>query len=234
MAKPLKPFFRYFGSKWNIIKHYPEPKHKVLIEPFAGSATYSLHYPDKMVRLYDTNPHIVRAWDFLIHAKKKDVLGLKLPKKGQDLRQLGLDPGAESWIGFWIAQVGTHPQWTLTNWAFDKERGLLAKWDKIKCRTADQLKAIRHWTVELVSYEDIPNEKATWFVDPPYKVRGVSYGAHGSKHIDYKHLGKWCRERKGQVIVCEEYGMRWLPFKKLRVETGGKRASKNQEAIWIK
>ncbi len=34
----MMPFFTYFGGKWRGAKHYPEPKHSHIIEPFAGSA----------------------------------------------------------------------------------------------------------------------------------------------------------------------------------------------------
>lgn len=49
--KPLRPFFRYFGSKWLVGKHYPAPMHETIVEPFAGSACYSLHHFDRKVVL---------------------------------------------------------------------------------------------------------------------------------------------------------------------------------------
>jgi site-specific DNA-adenine methylase len=34
--------FSYYGSKSKIVKYYPCPAHDKIIEPFAGSARYSL------------------------------------------------------------------------------------------------------------------------------------------------------------------------------------------------
>jgi len=33
--------FSYYGSKSKIVDYYPPPKHKRIIEPFAGSARYT-------------------------------------------------------------------------------------------------------------------------------------------------------------------------------------------------
>ncbi len=54
--------------------------------------------------------------------------------------------------------------------------------------------------------------KATWFVDPPYQNMGKLYKEN---KIDYQELGTYCRERLGQVMVCENEGADWLPFEKL-------------------
>ncbi|KKK76293.1 hypothetical protein LCGC14_2865080, partial [marine sediment metagenome] len=34
----------YFGSKQSLVKYYPAPEYSDIIEPFAGSAKYSLKY----------------------------------------------------------------------------------------------------------------------------------------------------------------------------------------------
>jgi hypothetical protein len=36
--------------------------------------------------------------------------------------------------------------------------------------------------------------------------------------VDYVHLGKWCMERTGQLIVCDNTGADWLPFRPLTDE----------------
>ena len=33
----------YYGRKSKFINLYPKPKHNIIIEPFAGTAVYSLH-----------------------------------------------------------------------------------------------------------------------------------------------------------------------------------------------
>ena len=61
---------------------------------------------------------------------------------------------------------------------------------------------------------DIPNEKATWFIDPPYQFGGKYY-RHNGKKIDYEFLGEWCKNRDGQVIVCENHKADWMEFEPL-------------------
>lgn len=99
-------------------------------------------------------------------------------------------------------------------------------------RIASQVPHIRHWTISQASYDTIPNLKATWFIDPPYQVAGRAYRFHD---IDYPALGEWCRGRSGQVVVCENAGADWLPFRPFRTIKGleGRRGGKkSEEAIW--
>ena len=75
--------------------------------------------------------------------------------------------------------------------------------------------------VRLGDYRSAPDLEATWFVDPPYQpTRGMKTGqglgyAPGctSRELDYGELAEWCRSRRGQVIVCEQEGADWLPFR---------------------
>lgn len=54
---------------------------------------------------------------------------------------------------------------------------------------------------------------ATWFIDPPYcKTAGDRY-RWGASALDFDALGRWCRDRDGQTIVCEAEGADWLPFR---------------------
>ena len=94
---------------------------------------------------------------------------------------------------------------------------------------------IKHWTIERKSYEDIDNEKASWFVDPPY--RGRAGRAYKHSEIDFSSLALWCREREGQVLVCENSNSEpWLPFKPFRSILGANRttSSRNKmtEVLW--
>jgi hypothetical protein len=38
----LEPMFTYLGGKWRLAPKYPPPIHDTIIEPFCGSAGYSL------------------------------------------------------------------------------------------------------------------------------------------------------------------------------------------------
>jgi 16S rRNA G966 N2-methylase RsmD len=88
---------------------------------------------------------------------------------------------------------------------------------------------IRHWKTKLGSYEDLENEEATWFIDPPYQFGGHEY-KHSNKQIDFNKLGEWCKNRNGQIIVCENTKADWLPFKPM-IDMQGARF-KTTEAIW--
>ena len=77
------------------------------------------------------------------------------------------------------------------------------------------LRFIRHWKVIHGSYLDVEDDEATWFVDPPYQHAGKLY-RRGAGDIDFEHLGRWCRSRQGQVMVCEAEGADQLPFEPFR------------------
>ena len=76
----------------------------------------------------------------------------------------------------------------------------------------------------------MPNENATWFIDPPYEFGGEHY-KNGTKDIDFAILGDWCKSRNGQTIVCENMKANWLPFKPM-VKIQGACQTFTTEAIW--
>jgi hypothetical protein len=63
----LKPFFRYYGGKWRAVHRglYPQPLHRTIVEPFAGSAGYALHYPHHDIVLVERDPCIAGIWRWL-------------------------------------------------------------------------------------------------------------------------------------------------------------------------
>ncbi|WP_066043971.1 DNA adenine methylase [Bathymodiolus septemdierum thioautotrophic gill symbiont] len=84
----MKPFFSYYGSKYRLCQKgfYPAPKNgNVVIEPFAGSATYSVYHEVEYAILIDANPTIVGIWDYLINATTQQILSLPIfGKDGRD------------------------------------------------------------------------------------------------------------------------------------------------------
>ena len=225
------PFFTYFGGKWRIATKYPDPKYKIIIEPFAGSAGYSVKYAHPKVKLYDINEKIVSVWNYLINVKEKEIL--KLPEKFKDVRNTSACQEAQWLIGFWLNKGHTQPCYKPSKWMRDKIRPN-SMWGKaIKYRIISQLSLIRNWTCELKSFEDIPNINATYFIDPPYQRTGHLYPF---KDIDYDFLSKWCQTRKGQIIVCETSGANWLNFKSLgefKALEGKKGKKITKEYIWL-
>jgi hypothetical protein len=238
MGKRLQLFFTYFGGKWRIAKHYPAPEYASVIEPFAGSAGYSLHYPHKQVFLYDINPIICAVWDYLIHVSAADIL--KLPDAVEDVRTLPSHISQEArWlIGFWLNKGMISPCNIPGKWMRDHLRigqRLNSYWGAgIKQRIASQLEHIRHWKVQEGCYSDIQNDCATWFIDPPYELSGKKY-PHSD--IDYGHLAEWCQARNGQAIVCEQGNASWLPFghfREIKTLEGRKRSKRGSEVAWFK
>jgi hypothetical protein len=98
-------------------------------------------------------------------------------------------------------------------------------------RVAAQVEYIKHWKIIEGDYTLAPNIVATWFIDPPYERMG-SYYVHGSNEIDYSALAAWCLARRGQQIVCEQYGATWLPFRSMGTLKSGPRSGKSAEAVW--
>src|ERR1700743_2828997 len=72
----LRPFFSYMGSKYQLAKLYPEPRHSTIVEPFAGSAGYSLRYPDRDGVLVERYPILCEIWKWLINASPDDIRSL--------------------------------------------------------------------------------------------------------------------------------------------------------------
>ena len=234
MRKPLKPFFSYFGSKYFLAKHYPRPQHEVLIEPFAGSACYALHYHYKQVKLYDKYDAICGIWDYLIKAKKEEILDLPLIDFDKILDDYSQIPQEAKWlIGFWLAKARTVPTTKMSSYSTERfEIDRADSWNPAtKRRIANQVEFIRHWTIEQKSYEDLDNIQATWFIDPPYESEGKAY-KESSKNIDYNHLGEWCMGREGQVIVCESNKAKWLPFEPLKIILNSGRG-RTEEVVWL-
>lgn len=223
--KFLRPFFNFYGSKWLASPYYPMPIYDTIIEPFAGSAGYSLRNYDKKVCLYDIDPVICGMWDYLIKASSEEIM--KLPT---DENNMGNIPQEAKWlIGFWLAHGSSHPRKTRSPWG-KRDKTIKNFWgSEIIQRIATQVKYIRHWSIHNNSYEKIENKYATWFIDPPYIEKGFFYLYH---KIDYVHLGEWSKNRDGQIIVCEQDGSSWLPFEKFKNTKSILGNSK--EVIWTK
>lgn len=218
----------YYGAKTNVVRRYPPPKFGKIIEPFAGTARYSCLYWDREITLIDKYPVITDIWKWLQKCSKSDIT--KLPysfKKGESISDIKFDCIEAKWLmGFLIAKGVERPRLTIV------DRITLYRPNAVKFqlqRIASALDKIRHWKIIEGSYEDVPNEEATWFIDPPYQFGGHSY-VKSSKHIDFKHLAEWSREREGHVIVCENIKADWMDFKLMQGHHGTH--GPQQEAIW--
>ena len=159
----------------------------------------------------------------------KDITSLPHLKAGESVDDYEWDcEEAKHLIGFIISGGATQPKKSATRWKAEirpntqnyKKKPILSSLYKIK-----------HWKIECKSYEEIENQEATWFIDP--LRRGWDILQTQPKNIDFNHLSDWCREREGEVIVCEKQGASWLPFEPL-TEVKGLKTQNFQEAIWLK
>lgn len=211
--RALRPFFKFFGGKHRIAARYPAPEGDTIVEPFAGSAGYSTLYHDRNVVLVERDAEIASVWRYLIRAKPAEIRRLPLLRLDQTLDDLRrVPPEARALIGFWLRSGSTYPRKKPGAWMRSEKWPDRFWGEKVRERIASQVDRIKHWRIVEGSYEQAPDVKATWFIDPPYEVSGKSY-RHGSNAIDYRDLARWVHERKGLVIACEQAGARWLPFR---------------------
>lgn len=212
----------YYGSKSKLVNLYPEPKHDLIIEPFAGSARYALKYWDRDVIILDKHKPIIDLWNWLQKASDNDLDNLPRLREGENLDNFNLSYGEFLFMSFIVNEGNFGLRKTATKRAAPKIN------HKIET-TKDILPKIKHWDIRLGSYQDLDNVKATWFIDPPY-IDGGQYYPESNKNIDYTHLADWCKSRKGQVIVCENNNADWLPFTHLKEHWGG--IKKSTEVVY--
>lgn len=222
--------FSYYGSKSKIAKFYPKPEYGLIVEPFAGAAWYSVMHRGKEVILNDTNPTIVRIWDYIINKADPGFIRNNSDfRLGEDIRNKGFEAAYEELVGFCINRGTAHPchivqQWScqvLTNprWASTTAYALR--------RIADMVNEVKHWIITNDHFRNMPDIEATWFIDPPYQAGGIYYN---QPKINYQELAEFCKTRRGQVIVCENSDADWLPFNPLTITHGQKK--KTIESVW--
>lgn len=229
----MRPFFSYYGGKWrDTPRLYPAPLCEIIIEPFAGSAGYALRYHWLDVTLYDIDPVICSVWGFLLSASRTDILSIPDVRPGETVDDITSDCHVKNLVGFWLNKGVATPRKSPSSWMRSGVRPGSFWGESVRRRIADQLPHIRHWQIINASWEACPDITATWFVDPPYQRAGVHY-RHGSRGLDYAALGSWCRNRRGQSIVCEATGADWLPFSHAADTKTSRRKSRSREAVWL-
>ena len=215
--------FSYYGSKSKIVDCYPPPKYGKIIEPFAGSARYSLKYWQNDVLLVDKYPVIVDVWNYLKNASANDILTLPKLKKGESIKDhTYLAQVEQDFLGFLVCGGVESPRFNVASFDGVNVEKDLKKISKL-------LYKIKHWEITLGSYDKIDNQYCTWFIDPPYQFGGEYY-KESNKNIYFESLSEWCKNREGQVIVCENTKADWMDFKPMKLMSGT--IHKTTEAIW--
>lgn len=223
--------FDYYGSKNALAGAYPAPVHGLIIEPFAGSAAYSMHWLARNTGLrsllVEKSRRVYEAWMWLKSARESDLDALL------DECRLG-----ERTTNFFVMATQASNAFFRCGYMTVNKRMVERLPGSV--RRMKQLLPVME-RVEIVNgdYSDIQDREATWFIDPPYQpvngsIRGMGYDMRGgctSDRLDYRALGEWCRSRSGQVIVCEQEGADWLPFREFRSATNSL-DRKYVEMIW--
>jgi len=216
-----KKLFSYYGAKTKIIKHYPKPTYKTIVEPFAGSARYSLEYFENNIILYELFDKVYLIWKYLIQATEKDILFLPDLKVGDNTKNIKSLSDVERWlIGYHIGRGSARPSYKVN------ER---CRWNTDKIRIANNLFKIRHWKIY---QEDGTNNEwndATYFIDPPYMVQKHGYNF---KNVNYNHIKEKIENGKGQFIVCGNSTDTWIDFKPLVTMMGN--SKQHIECVYIK
>ena len=206
-------FIDYYGAKHALAPRYPRPRHRTIIEPFAGSAGYACLYPEHDVILIEKEPRLTAAWKWLISATRDDVMAMPLLKPGENIDDKLPDGPQKDIIGWWLNTGSARPCKRLSKWAREQfGKNPVGSWSpRCRERIASNVQRISHWKIIHGDFSCAPDIEATWFIDPPYEKQGRYYK---ESEIDYKDLAKWTLSRRGQMIVCENEGVEWLPFER--------------------
>lgn len=194
--------FYYYGRKKQIARHYPEPTHDTIVEPFAGSAAYSLHGDNwrKRVVLIERDQRVAEIWRWLIEeATPSAILGLPALKVGERSSEFLHIIHAATKMAFKYRTIKVTPV-------------LERNWEISKRVMASSVHKVKHWELHVGDYTCAPDVEATWFIDPPYRSAPGEGYAHGSGQINYEALAAWITKRRGQLICCEGQFGDYLPF----------------------
>jgi site-specific DNA-adenine methylase len=212
--------FYFYGGKRRLARFYPAPEHNVVVEPFAGSAAYSVTRlvglrgiapsVDKVI-LVEKDKRVYDTWVKLLDMEVDDLLTYPIPQAGERTSDFLLMTSACS------NRIAHTDEMTVTT-------RMPEVLERMFRQMAMMLPSVKG-KVEIIhgDYTEAPDIEATWFIDPPYHVgsraqqRGMGYASGcNAASLDFAAVAEWSRSRKGQTIVCEQEGADWLPFEHLR------------------
>lgn len=212
-SKITGPLFKWFGSKWSSSKIMPSPRYGRIVEPFAGSAGYSIRYSHLDVTICESNEHIKRLWTWLIQESSTQLvmdIPINIPE-GTDIRRIGLSYGQQLLLKNWQRTNNVGNCWTVSPWGNKP-----GQWTaNTRSRVANECYLVKHWRI-MSDYTEATEStlEATWFIDPPYQFNYQ----YGNRPVDYMALAESVKRLNGQVIVCEAVCPKtgsvpqWLPF----------------------
>lgn len=184
----------------------------------------------------ELNPRIYRLWLYLQKATELEILMLPRLEKGQRISLVSNLKEEQRILLSLHARRGssktTADRVTSFGLGVNGEAGGVRSGGikTFKFGLASKLNRIRHWSISCCDFRKLENVEATWFIDPPYQKIATKYETHTT--IDYSRLAEWCRSRKGQVIVCEQSGADWLPFRRFHYNRAAAKKTYSMEMIW--
>ncbi len=232
----ISSVFSFYGGKSKIVNCYPPPKHDLIIDPFAGAAAYSWRWHEHQVWVNELDERVYAIWEFLLreHAlgMVRDWIPLDVPvgTRVSSLVPAGVPTGI---VELMRCEANQGTQGALG--VHDMVTSMGRKCWRIRAKMEVVIPTIRHWKATNLNYTELPNQEATWFIDPPYaNEAGKRYR---QSNVDYAQLAEWCMTRNGQVIVCENLGATWLPFQPFRHRPVSVKSryqhSEAQEVMWV-
>lgn len=215
--------FYYYGRKKQIARHYPPAQFSKIIEPFAGSAAYSMFGEnwERDVVLVEKDDRVASLWEWLIYeATSEKIMALPDARVGETSSEFLHIIHAATKQAFAYKTIKITPILE-RNWEIS--RRLMAK----------NIHKVKHWKIMHGDYRKAPDEIATWFIDPPYKSGpGMGY-RQSSAMLDYAALAKWVLNRRGQTICCEGVHGDYLPFQPL-LDLPGVAGKRSKEKIYVR
>lgn len=200
--KATGPLFKCFGSKWTSARLLPKPTGEVIVEPFAGSAGYSLRHPHLDVVLYESSAHLRTLWKWIIEeASETDVRDIPLGlAPGTDIRTLGLSEGQALLLKNWQRTNNVGDLWKTSVWGH-----LPGQWTaNTRARVSEEIAIVKHWKMSdeedgISAFDLHKGRKFTFMIDPPYQYNFKYLSAA----MDYPLLAYLAQGVEGQVLALE-------------------------------
>lgn len=137
--------------------------------------------------------------------------------KGGDVRDLKLLRPEYLLIQRWLSISGSHNHRLAPCLVADRGGEAGNTWcKKVRLRIASQVEEINHWQIFNEPYTASPDIEAHHHIDPPYQNNAHGFSEYKCDPLDYEALAQWCRSRRGDITVHEQFGADWLPFETLK------------------
>jgi len=185
------------------------------------------------VILCEIDPIVCAVWQYLVHVKPKEILAIPDVDPGGCVDDLHACQEAKWLVGFWLNRATASPRKRPSKWMRDHIRPGSFWGDRVRQTIARQVEGIRHWKI-FNRHLHRMSEASLGDVVRRSSIRGRRQALSVRvEQIDYGTLALWCKSRPGQVIVCENEGATWLPFRELADVKTTRAKRRSKEVIWV-